>query len=127
MLMLCPICAGEFQAVSESCPGCGVGLVPGTMDQQTATAIDAAARQHIEFVELCRPQLYPVAMLIKQMLEQNGVRTMLQGGHSISVLPYLAFGGGMRLLVDATQHEFAENLYRAYFETDEELDYTADE
>ena len=127
MLMLCPICAGEFQAVSDSCPGCGVGLVPGTMDNGIAAELEAAARQHIKFVELCRPRLYPVAMLIKQMLEQNGVRTMLQGGHSISVLPYLAFGGELRLLVDATQHEFAEDLYRAYFETDEELDYSADE
>lgn len=66
-------------------------------------------------------------MLIKQMLEQNGVAVMVQGGHSLSVLPHLAFGGEMRVMVDGEQLEFAQALYRAYFESDDDIDYITEE
>ena len=127
MLMLCPICAGEFQASIGDCPGCGCGLIPGTIDQRTRAEIEAVAARAPEYVELCRPRLYPVAMLIKQMLEQNSISVIVQGGHSLSVLPHLAYIGEMRVLVEKQQLEYARSLYSAYFESDEEIDYLAEE
>jgi len=69
----------------------------------------------IEFQELCRPHGYPIAMLIKQTLEQNGIRVIVQGGHAMSVLPSLNFLGETRVLVDKSQFDFALELYESYF------------
>jgi hypothetical protein len=127
MLMLCPICAGEYQTRSPHCPGCGCGLVPSTFDESTARAIESIAKKQVRFVELCRPRLYPVAMLIKQTLESHDVTVFIQGGHSLSVMPNFAFMGEIRVLVESEQIEFARALYAAYFESDQEIDYIPDE
>src|ERR1051325_10962066 len=127
MLMLCPICAGEYQTPLPDCPGCGCGLVPSTLDERTAREIDAITRRQVQFVELCRPRLYPVAMLIKQTLETHDVSVIIQGGHSLSVMPNFAFMGEIRVLVESDQLEYARALYAAYFESDEEIDYAPDE
>jgi hypothetical protein len=126
MLMLCPICAGEFMPRWALCPSCGCDLVPSTIDKKAAREV-AARGSAIEFVELCRPRGYPVAMLVIQMLEQNGVAAIIQGGYSLSMMPQLAFGGEMRVLVDKQQIEYARELYRAYFESNEEADYTSED
>jgi len=81
----------------------------------------------IEFVELCRPRTNPEAMLIKQTLEQNNVAVMIQGMHSLSLMPHLAFGGQLRVLVARDQLEYAQALYKAYFESDEGTDYDEEE
>ena len=121
--MLCPICAGEFQLRLSSCPGCGCDLVPSTLNEKAARQMKASLERRPDFVELCRPRLYPVAMLIKGMLEQHGVPVMVQGGHFLSVMPHLAFGGELRVMVDGEQLEFARELYHAYFEGNEPIDY----
>ena len=118
--MLCPVCAGEFQWRIALCPTCECDLVPMTLDQKAAGATASSEREAPRFVELCRPRLYPVAMLIKQMLQRNDVAVLVQGGHSLSVMPYLAFGGELRVMVDFRQLEFAQSLYKAYFESEHE-------
>ncbi|HEY7912953.1 MAG TPA: hypothetical protein VIG62_13665 [Blastocatellia bacterium] len=125
--MLCPICAGEFQQDSDLCPACEFPMVACTMDERTARELAALETREVEFVELCRPRIHPVAMLIKQTLEQHGVTVLIQGGHSISVMPALAFNGQLRVMVASEQFEFASALYKAYFESDEEIDYLAEE
>ena len=113
------------------CARCGIQLVPATLvHEPTAepTAVVAAEQnRNVEFVELCRPWSFPVAMLIKQTLEQNHVATMIQGMHSLSVMPHLAFGGQLRVLVGREQLEYARALYQAYFESDEDIDYITEE
>jgi hypothetical protein len=118
MLMLCPICAEEFLKPVVVCSGCGCNLVPGSLDPEADELFEAEKRP-VEFVELCRPRSFPVAMLIKQTLEQNGVVAIVHGGHSLSVLPHLAFGGEMRVLVDSERLDYARTLYRAYFESED--------
>jgi hypothetical protein len=127
MLMLCPICGGEFEIDSGVCAGCGCQLVPSTLNERGAPVIDVTEREEVEFVELCRPWTHPEAMLIKQTLEQNNVAVLIQGMHSLSVMPHLAFGGQLRVLVGRRQLEYARALYKAYFESDEETDYIAEE
>lgn len=119
MLMLCPICAGEFEISAADCPSCGCNLVAGTMEDHSLS--DSEAGDGFEFVEMCRSQGgYPVAMLIKQTLEQNGIPVILHGGNFISVMPSLAFLGELRVLVPRDQLEYARALYQAYFEGGEE-------
>jgi hypothetical protein len=60
--------------------------------------------------------MYPLAMLIKQTLEAHDVAVIVQGGNSLSLMPQLAFGGELRILVDSSQLEAAKSLYEAYFE-----------
>jgi hypothetical protein len=118
MMLLCPICAGEFEVLQASlCPGCGVKLVPESIEDVSGATRDS------EFEELCRPQGYSIAMLIKQMLEQNGIAAIVQGGHSMSVLPSLSFLGQMRVLVAKRHLSYAKQLYEAYFESGESGDY----
>jgi hypothetical protein len=127
MLMLCPICGGEFEIDSSVCAGCGCQLVPSSLKERGATVVEVTKREEIEFVELCRPWTHPQAMLIKETLEQNNVAVLIQGMHSLSVMPHLAFGGQLRVLVGRRQLEYARALYKAYFESDEETDYFAEE
>jgi hypothetical protein len=128
MLMLCPICGGGFEIDSGVCAGCGCQLVPSTLSEQSFSVIEEAAEdREIEFAELCRPWTHPEAMLIKQTLEQNNVAVFIQGMHSLSVMPHLAFGGQLRVLVGRRQLEYARALYKAYFESDEETDYIEEE
>lgn len=125
--MLCPICAGEFQPRLTSCPSCECGLVPTSLRDDALKTAKAERGRYIEFAELCRPVAYPVAMVLKQMLEQNGVSAIVQGGHSLSILPHLVFGGELRVMVDRSQLEYARALYRAYFEANEETDFLPEE
>ena len=125
MLMLCPICAGEFESQTGVCVSCGCVLVPSTLseDPVESTHTDAMNERKIEFVELCRPRTNPEAMFIKETLEQNHVAVIIQGMHSLSLMPYLAFGGQLRVLVARDQLEYARALYKAFFESDEGTDY----
>lgn len=127
MLMLCPICADEYAGSQSHCPACGIGLFPVTMNEQTAAELEAIERRPVEYVELCRPRLYPVAMLIKQLLEQHDVRVIVQGAHSLSVMPHLALLGELRVLVESERLDLAQRIYAAYFETGEDMDFSADE
>ena len=128
MLKLCPICGAEFEMDSTVCPTCDFELLPATLNTNAAVSVKGAVEPgEATFVELCRPRLYPVAMLVKQTLEQNGVDAVIQGAHSLSVQPHLVFGGELRVLVPSDQLEFARELYHAYFESDDDTDYVADE
>ena len=126
MLMLCPICAGEFGSRDKSCPHCGCALVPSALSD-TIAGVATVEREPLAFVELCRPNSYPIAQMIKQTMEQNGIAAVVQGGHALSLQPYLAFGGELRVLVDAGQLEFARELYHSFFEGDDDTDYIQEE
>ena len=128
MWMLCPICAGEFETPSGICVSCGCVLVPSTLNQEPhGIAEPVAPRPEVEFVELCRPQSNPEALFIKETLEQNHVAVLIQGMHSLSLMPHLAFGGQLRVLVGRDQLEYAKAVYRAYFESEDGTDYIAEE
>jgi hypothetical protein len=126
MLMLCPICAGEFETHGGMCLSCGCVLVPSTLKEGVGMT-ETVGKRDVEFVELCRPQTNPEAMFIKETLEQNNVAVLIQGVHSLSVMPHLAFGGQLRVLVDRAQLEYAQALYKAYFESEEGTDYIEEE
>ena len=128
MLMLCPICAGEFETQSFACLRCGCELVPSSIsDVQLSPGDVTGCPRDVEFVELCRPQSNPEAMFIKATLEQNNIAVMIQGIHSSWVMPHLAFGGQLRVLVGREQLEYAKAIYKAFFESEEGIDYSSEE
>jgi hypothetical protein len=129
MLMLCSICAGEFETQSGVCSNCGCVLVKSTLSEEPVglTPTVGEKKRKVEFVELCRPHTNPEAMFIKETLEQNNVAVMIQGMHSLSLMPHLAFGGQLRVLVARDQLDYAKALYKAFFESDEESNYSEEE
>ena len=66
-------------------------------------------------------------MLIKQVLEQHDVRVIVQGAHSMSVMPHLAMFGELRVLVDSERLDLARRVYAAYFEMSDDMEFSADE
>jgi len=101
-------------------------LVPSSISDEQSGLTQTGKekkKKDIEFVELCRPQTNPEALFIKETLEQNNVAVMIQGMHSLSLMPYLAFGGQLRLLVARDQLEYARAVYKAFFESDEGTDF----
>ena len=127
MLLLCSICGGEFEMGAIVCSACGCRLVPSALNEHVAGTMVGEERNAVDFVELCRPWTHPEAMLIKDTLEQNNIPVLIQGMHSLSVMPHLAFGGQLRVLVDRSQLEYARALFKAYFESDDDTDYIAEE
>ncbi|SRR5712692_2556746 len=127
MLLLCSICGGEFETGAVVCAGCGCRLVPSALNENAAGMMVGEERKRVDFVELCRPWTHPEAMLIKETLEQNSVAVLIQGMHSLSIMPHLVFGGQLRVLVERSQLEYARALFKAYFESDEETNYVAEE
>jgi hypothetical protein len=127
MLALCPICSDEFYGLEDLCPTCGCGLVPSAIESIEARNTLRQESGPVKFTELCRPKLYPLAMLIKQTLEQNGIRVVVNGASSLSVLPHLAFSGELRVMVPTNQLDFAQELYHAYFEGDKDEDFEDDD
>src|SRR5215467_13402633 len=121
MLMLCPICSGDFQQTEPLCPACGCGLVPASIVVEPKLQSDRQVGEAL--VELCRPRLYSVAMLIKQPLEQNGVAAIIPGANSFAIMPHLSFSGEMRVMVFADQLDYAREIYAAYFQGDGETNY----
>ena len=105
------------------CPTCGCQMVPESLPSDHAVATRPDANGPMEFVELCRPRIYPIALLIQQTLEQHGIVVYINGGNAISLMPHLAFGGELRVLVLKEQQEHAFELYKAYFDNDEGIDY----
>jgi hypothetical protein len=93
------------------------------MDEGVAGMSEPLEAREVEFVELCRPQTNPEAMFIKETLEQHNIAVLIRGAHSISLMPHLAFGGQLRVLVDSKQLEYARAVYKAYFESEEGTDY----
>jgi hypothetical protein len=101
--------------------------VPSALDEVAVRATEDKRNREVDFVELCRPWTHPEAMLIKETLEQNDVAVLIQGVHSLSIMPHLAFGGQLRVLVERSQLEYAMALFKAYFESDDETIYIAEE
>jgi hypothetical protein len=127
MLFLCSICGCEFETNAVLCARCGCRLVPSTLNEEAVRVTEDEKNRKVDFVELCRPWTHPEAMLIKETLEQNNVAVLIQGMHSLSIMPHLVFGGQLRVLVERSQLEYATALFKAYFESDGETNYIAEE
>jgi hypothetical protein len=125
--MLCSICSEEFDAVGVDCPICGCGLVPSSLSCDVPWAPVQQQKGSLKLVELCRPGSYPVAMMIKQTLEQNGIPVMIPGGNALSIMPHLAFSGELRLMVEECNSARAREIYDAYFVGQESIDYLPEE
>ncbi len=103
----CPACQTEYTAGSTRCADCDVALV----DSLPATR--ETDQEEVELVELASFPNAPEAEMIQELLEGNGIRTIIRGDAD----PIGATSGAepATLLVDKRDMARARELYDAYF------------
>ena len=103
----CPQCEAEYEEGVEACTDCGVALVADLPPQEapdTAEGEPVALRNFSNAAE---------ASMVRDLLEENGIRAFVSGGE-FTVAPSV-FSGEIVLMVDERDLERAAALYDAYF------------
>jgi hypothetical protein len=108
----CPSCQSEYRPGFTRCKDCDVALVESLPDAEPEEGINTA----VELVELATFPDAPEAEMICELLEENGIATVLRSDASV-VSPLLGFPA--TLLVSREDEERARALYEEYFAGDE--------
>lgn len=107
----CPECRAEYRAEIRRCPDCDVDLVDSPPQEPEAN--DA---QGLELVELASFPNYPEAEMIQEVLESNGIRTVLRG--EADPIGVASGATPTTLLVEQRDSARAREIYDAYFAGD---------
>ncbi len=100
----CPNCRIEYDPEHKVCTKCGADLV------------DAVETKGIELVELAEFPDVAEAEMIKELLEQNGIRTVLRG--EVDPIGVASRAEPTTLLVEERDLARAHEIYEAYFAGD---------
>lgn len=112
--MFCPVCESEYQGGITNCPDDGAELVEALSTEAGATD-DSEAR----FVTLHTLSSPAEAEMVNDILRQNGVRSVIQGGSNDAFAPVLsAVSPGAAVLVDERDLDRAKELYASFFGDD---------
>lgn len=112
--MFCPICEAEYNPGITRCPDDDAELV----EKQTP---DASARDDSEasFVVLHSLSSPAEAEMVSDILRQNGVRAVVQGGANDAFSPvFSAVSPGVAVLVDERDLDRAREIYSSFFGED---------
>jgi len=106
----CPNCHIEYRRGFTRCTDCDVDLVSALpqMEEGIKTAI--------ELVDVATFPDLPQAQMVRELLEENGIATVLRSDASV-ISPLLGFP--VTLLVSREDEEPARALYEEYFAGDE--------
>jgi hypothetical protein len=105
----CPSCQVEYRSGFTRCSDCDVDLVaslPGEIPPQADTA-------PVELVELAAFPNASEADMIQELLEDNGIGTVLRG--EVDPLGIAEGNAGITLLVNRADLAEAERIYEGYF------------
>jgi hypothetical protein len=100
----CPNCEKQYLPEIAACPVCGASL-----KEMTASA-DTAVEGEPELLELAKFQTMAEADLLKELLESNGIQTVVRG----DTVP-IGWFELPTILVEKKQFEKATELYDMYF------------
>ncbi len=103
----CPECGAEYRAEATSCTRCTVDLVDSPPE---GAALEQAG---LELVELAGFPNYPEAEMIKELLEGNGIRTVVRG--EADPIGVASGAAPTTLLVEERDLDRAREIYEAYF------------
>jgi hypothetical protein len=112
--MFCPVCESEYQSGVTKCPDDGAELVE-------ALSIEAGASDDSEarFVTLHTLSSPAEAEMVNDILRQNNVRSVVQGGGNDAFSPvFSAVSPGAAVLVDERDLDRAKELYASFFGDD---------
>lgn len=105
----CPECRAEYRAEVRRCPDCDVELTDSPPQEQPAVTDS----QGLDLVELASFPNYPEAEMIKEVLEGNGIRTVLRG--EADPIGVVSGATPSTLLVEERDSARAREIYDAYF------------
>lgn len=112
--MFCPICESEYNPGITRCPDDDAELVE-QLTPETAAHDSSAAR----FVVLHTLSSPAEGEMVSDMLRQNGVRAVVQGGANDAFSPvFSAVSPGVAVLVDERDLDRARELYASFFGDD---------
>ena len=112
--MFCPICESEYKPGITRCPDDDAELVD-QLTPETAAHDSSAAR----FVVLHTLSSPAEGEMVSDMLRQNGVRAVVQGGANDAFSPvFSAVSPGVAVLVDERDLDRARELYASFFGDD---------
>ena len=112
--MFCPVCESEYEPGITTCPDDGETLVERLTPENTL-------RDHSEarFVPLHNVGSPAEAEMVADILQQNGLRAIVQSGGSDAFAPLLSTTApGALVLVDERDLDRAQEIYSSFFGND---------
>jgi hypothetical protein len=103
----CPSCRCEYRLGFTRCTDCDLELVESLPEEKP----EEFHENDVELVELASFPDYSEAEMIQELLEGNGITTVLRG----DVVPLGNVSGAATLLVEETDLPAAQKLYEDYF------------
>lgn len=119
-MAFCPNCEAEYREGIAVCPDCNVELVAElTPDNQVHDTSEG------EPVPLQSFKTGAEAEMVSELLEQNGIRTFVEGG-DFAVIPS-SFSQEVVVMVDERDLDRAIEIYNAYFDAESTAPSTEDQ
>jgi putative signal transducing protein len=111
--MFCPVCESEYEAGVTECPDDNVQLVEQLSPE---TSHDSSEAKFVELHKLGSPA---EAEMVNDILQNNGIRSVIKSGGADAFSPLLsATSEGAVLFVDERDLDRARDLYIAFFGDD---------
>ena len=112
--MFCPTCEAEYQPGITRCADDGAELV-----DQLSVAAGAHDGSESRFVTLHTLSSPAEAEMVNDILQQNGIRSVVQSGASDQFSPlFSVMAPGAQVLVDERDLDRARELYSSFFGED---------
>ncbi len=111
--MFCPVCEAEYEPGVTNCPDDNSPLVEHLSPE---TARDSSEAQFVVLHKLGSPA---EAEMVNDILQNNGIRSVVKSGGSDSFSPLLsATAEGAVIIVDERDLDRAKEVYSAFFGND---------
>jgi hypothetical protein len=112
--MFCPVCESEYEAGITRCADDGSELV-NRLTPEMGASDDSEAR----FVPLHTLSSPAEAEMVNDILQQNGIRSVIQSGGNDAFSPlFSATAPGAAVLVDQRDLDRAKDIYASFFGDD---------
>jgi hypothetical protein len=111
-MAFCPNCEAEYKEGMTVCPDCHVGLVDELTPENRVHD-----RSEGEPVPLQSFKTGAEAEMVREMLNQNGIRSFVEGG-DFAIIPS-SFSQEVVVMVDERDLPRAVEIYNAYFDADQ--------
>ena len=108
--MFCPVCESEYKSGINTCPDDGAALV-----ERLATEGVFGDNSEARFVTLHTLSSPAEAEMVNDILRQNDVRSVVQGGANDA---FSAVSPGVSVLVDERDLDRAKEIYASFFGDD---------
>ena len=110
-MAFCPNCEAEYRTEVAVCPDCGLELVAELTPENRVHDVSEG-----EPVQLQSFSNSAEAEMVRETLEQNGIRAFVQGGE-FAVIPS-TFSQEVVVMVDERDLPRAVEIYNAYFDAE---------